>query len=91
MKLKAKLVIIGGAKDKGLPDDEADFTKGGILTRIVEESRKKLKSRIEVITTPLVCLKRAGKTTSLHSGSWVLIMSACWLLRPVKRPMQRTT
>jgi len=51
MELKGKLVIIGGAEDKGTAEDQNDFTHHGILKRIVEECRKKNKSRIEILTT----------------------------------------
>jgi cyanophycinase len=51
--MKGKLVIIGGAEDKGTKDDKAmdDFTEDGILKRIVDESAHQAQSRIEVVTT----------------------------------------
>ncbi|HEY0091323.1 MAG TPA: cyanophycinase [Flavobacterium sp.] len=52
MKLKGKLVIIGGAEDKGLPQDKAEFNdNNGILQRLVDESKNKRRSRIEIIPT----------------------------------------
>ncbi len=52
MRYKGKLVIIGGAEDKGISKDESpDFKIDGILERIVQESSKKKKSRIEIVTT----------------------------------------
>lgn len=50
MKLKGKIVIIGGAEDKS-NKDSSHYTESGILSRIVEESKKKTKSRIEIVTT----------------------------------------
>ena len=52
--MKGKLIIIGGAEDKGLPTDTSngdDFTKNGILKRIIEESAHKNQSRIEIVAT----------------------------------------
>ncbi|RZJ31370.1 MAG: cyanophycinase [Flavobacterium sp.] len=51
MQLKGKLVIIGGAEDKGKEKDQGEFTENGILRRLIEESAHKKQSRIEVITT----------------------------------------
>ncbi|RZJ34441.1 MAG: cyanophycinase [Flavobacterium sp.] len=52
MRYKGKLVIIGGAEDKGISKDESpDFKIDGILERIVQESSKKKKSRVEIVTT----------------------------------------
>lgn len=60
MKIKGKLVIIGGAVDKGsFTETDIDksasknlnFFEEGILKRILDESKHKEKSRIEVITT----------------------------------------
>lgn len=55
---KGKLVIVGGAEDKGedrqrYDSDIAvdDYYENGILRRIVDESVKKEKSRIEILTT----------------------------------------
>jgi cyanophycinase len=55
---KGKLIIIGGAEDKGenrrrYDSDIAvdDYYENGILRRIVDESAKKEKSRIEILTT----------------------------------------
>ncbi len=57
---KGKLVIIGGAEDKGEPDKKKgkdndlavdDYYENGILKRIIDESRRKEKSRIEILTT----------------------------------------
>ncbi len=60
MEFKGKLVIIGGAVDKGsFTETDLDknaaknlnFFEAGILRRIIEESKHKEQSRIEVITT----------------------------------------
>jgi cyanophycinase len=60
MKIKGKLVIIGGAVDKGsFTETDIDknaaknlnFFEEGILKRILDESKHKKESRIEVITT----------------------------------------
>jgi cyanophycinase len=60
MKVQGKLVIIGGAVDKGsFTETDLDknatknlnFFEAGILKRIIEESKYKAESRIEVITT----------------------------------------
>lgn len=60
MDIKGKLIIIGGAVDKGsfsennLDENAAkniNFFETGILKRIIDESRLQEKSRIEIITT----------------------------------------
>jgi cyanophycinase len=60
MAVKGKLIIIGGAEDKGTPNDKGrmdsdlainDYYENGILKRLIEESAKKEKSRIEILTT----------------------------------------
>src|SRR5687768_616290 len=58
MKTKGKLIIIGGGEDKGddikKKDHDANvnnYFEGGILKRLVEESAKGEKSRIEILTT----------------------------------------
>jgi len=60
MDIKGKLVIIGGAVDKGsFTETDLDktavqnlnFFEAGILRRIIDESKHKENSRIEVITT----------------------------------------
>ena len=60
MKIQGKLIIIGGAVDKGsftetnLDKDASknlNFFETGILKRIIQESKYKEESRIEVITT----------------------------------------
>lgn len=60
MAVKGKLIIIGGAEDKGTPDDKGrqdsdlavnDYYENGILKRLIHESSKKEKSRIEILTT----------------------------------------
>lgn len=52
MKLKGKLIIIGGAEDKGEHESsQCDFVSNGILECIVRESAHKNNSRIEIITT----------------------------------------
>ncbi|TBX68758.1 cyanophycinase [Flavobacterium silvisoli] len=60
MNIRGKLIIIGGAVDKGsFTETDLDknaaknlnFFEAGILKRIIEESKHKTESRIEVITT----------------------------------------
>ena len=60
MKIQGKLIIIGGAVDKGsFAETDLDsnatknlnFFEAGILKRIIDESKYKANSRIEVITT----------------------------------------
>ncbi|HEX8270432.1 MAG TPA: cyanophycinase [Flavobacterium sp.] len=52
MKLRGKLIIIGGAEDKGdSHDNETEFAEDGILRRIVDESLHKEDSRIEIVTS----------------------------------------
>lgn len=60
MNIRGKLIIIGGAVDKGsFTETDLDknaaknlnFFEAGILKRIIEESKHKKSSRIEVITT----------------------------------------
>ncbi len=60
MNIRGKLIIIGGAVDKGsFTETDLDknaaknlnFFEAGILKRIIEESKHKTSSRIEVITT----------------------------------------
>jgi cyanophycinase len=60
MNIRGKLIIIGGAVDKGsFTETDLDksaaknlnFFEAGILKRIIEESKHKVLSRIEVITT----------------------------------------
>ena len=60
MEAKGKLIIIGGAVDKGSFTEgvyDKDVTKNlnffetGILRRLIEESKHKSKSRIEILTT----------------------------------------
>lgn len=69
MDCKGKLVIIGGAVDKGSFTEknfDADVVKNlnffekGILKRIIDESKHKEKSRIEVITTASVIPREVG-------------------------------
>lgn len=47
MRLKGKLVIIGGSEDKG---EGEDFENNGILSRIIKESAHGASSRIEIVT-----------------------------------------
>ncbi len=50
--MKGKLIIIGGAEEKGLPSDTSngdDFTKNGILKRVIDESPKGKDSRVEIV------------------------------------------
>lgn len=53
--LKGKLIIIGGAEDKGdsaeLRSKENDFMEDGILHRIIAESKHKEKSNIVIVTS----------------------------------------
>ncbi len=55
MVLKGKLVIIGGAEDKGdsleQRHDEKDFMEDGILHRIIQESKNKEQSNIAIVTS----------------------------------------
>ena len=60
MEIKGKLIIIGGAVDKGSFSEtnldrnapkNLNFFEAGILKRIINESKHKEQSRIEVITT----------------------------------------
>ena len=60
MNIQGKLIIIGGAVDKGsFTETDLDknaaknlnFFEAGILKRIIDESKYKTASRIEVITT----------------------------------------
>ncbi|MBD3583074.1 cyanophycinase [Flavobacterium selenitireducens] len=46
---KAKLIIIGGAEDRG-EHENTSFRDDGILRRVVSESKKGIRSRIEIIT-----------------------------------------
>ncbi len=67
---KGKLIIIGGSEDKGLAaaqdknDSDADVDRyydSGILKRVVEESAKKEKSKIEILTTASTEPREIGK------------------------------
>jgi cyanophycinase len=69
MKIQGKLIIIGGAVDKGsftekdLDKNAANnlnFFEAGILKRIIKESKHKEQSRIEVITTASKIPKEIG-------------------------------
>ncbi len=69
MKIQGKLIIIGGAVDKGsFTERDLDknapknlnFFEEGILKRIIEESQHKELSRIEVITTASSIPKEIG-------------------------------
>ncbi|WP_411377510.1 cyanophycinase [Flavobacterium psychrophilum] len=69
MNIQGKLVIIGGAVDKGsftetnLDDNSSNnlnFFEEGILKRIIDESKHKTESRIEVITTASKIPKEIG-------------------------------
>ena len=69
MEIKGKLIIIGGAVDKGsfteknLDIDAAknlNFFEAGILKRIINESKHKEDSRIEIITTASKIPKEIG-------------------------------
>jgi cyanophycinase len=63
MKLKGKLIIIGGGEDKGTPQDKTDldaFSSNGILERVVQESRNEKRSRIEIVPTASSLPKEVG-------------------------------
>ncbi|WP_338378715.1 cyanophycinase [uncultured Flavobacterium sp.] len=69
MKCRGKLIIIGGAVDKGsftevnFDNDVAknlNFFEKGILKRIIDESKHKEKSRIEIIPTASSIPKEVG-------------------------------
>lgn len=68
MKVHGKLVIIGGAVDKGSFNEEnpvknltnLNFFETGILRRIIKESKHHEESRIEVITTASVIPREVG-------------------------------
>lgn len=69
MKIQGKLIIIGGAVDRGsfteknLDKDitkNLNFFEAGILKRIINESKHKELSRIEVITTASVIPREIG-------------------------------
>lgn len=69
MDIKGKLIIIGGAVDKGsfteknLDKDAAknlNFFEAGILKRIINESKHKQHSRVEIITTASKIPKEIG-------------------------------
>lgn len=70
MKIQGKLIIIGGAVDKGTVIDSPEtqrvmlnrlnFFEAGILKRILMEARLKEKSRIEVVTTASKIPKEIG-------------------------------
>jgi cyanophycinase len=49
MKIRGKLVIIGGAEDKGEKEDSGNFTHEGILSRIIDESAQGKRSSILII------------------------------------------
>jgi cyanophycinase len=69
MNIQGKLVIIGGAVDKGSftetdldknSSNNLNFFEEGILKRIIDESKHKKESRIEVITTASKIPKEIG-------------------------------
>jgi cyanophycinase len=67
MKVHGKLVIIGGAVDKGSFNEanpskiaNLNFFETGILRRIIKESKHHEESRIEVITTASVIPREVG-------------------------------
>jgi cyanophycinase len=52
MKLKGKIIMIGGAENRGEENDNmVDFSHDGILMRIVDESAHGKNSRIEILPT----------------------------------------
>lgn len=70
MNPKGKLIIIGGAEDKGEPDKNrmhdgdlaiSDYYENGILKRIIDESAKGEKSRIEILTTASTVADELGE------------------------------
>lgn len=62
MKLKGKLIIIGGAEAKEhLATSISESGPIGILARVLAESAKRLKSRIEVVTTASSIPEEVGK------------------------------
>ena len=69
MEIQGKLIIIGGAVDRGSftetnvdkdTSKNLNFFEAGILKRIINESKHKELSRIEVITTASVIPKEIG-------------------------------
>ena len=69
MNPKGKLVIIGGAVDKGSfteknfdkqVEKNLNFFETGILRRIIKEAKHKEKSRIEIVTTASKIPKEVG-------------------------------
>ncbi|CAM4095337.1 cyanophycinase [Flavobacterium antarcticum] len=69
MEIKGKLIIIGGAVDKGSFTEghfDQDVTKNlnffetGILKRLIDESKHKSESRIEILTTASKIPKEVG-------------------------------
>lgn len=69
MNIQGKLIIIGGAVDKGsFTETDLDksaaknlnFFEAGILKRIIDESKHKVASRIEVVTTASKIPKEIG-------------------------------
>lgn len=69
MKIKGKLIIIGGAVDKGSFTESTfdkdvsknlNFFEKGILKRIIDESKYQEKSRIEIITTASSIPRKVG-------------------------------
>jgi cyanophycinase len=66
MRIKGKIVIIGGAEDKGTDNQKEkgnseSFTENGILSRIIQESRLKHNSRIAVLTAASEVPEELGK------------------------------
>ncbi|HEX8269984.1 MAG TPA: cyanophycinase [Flavobacterium sp.] len=61
--MKGKLIIIGGAVDKGAErgEQQEEFSKYGILRRILDESAKGNDSRVEIITTASTIPDEMGK------------------------------
>lgn len=66
---RGKLIIIGGAEDKGDSKDKMNldsdlsvegYYENGIIKRIVDESAKKIRSRIEILTTASTVAKETG-------------------------------
>ncbi len=69
MNCRGKLIIIGGAVDKGSFTEKSfdkdvaknlNFFEKGILKRIIDESKHKENSRIEIVTTASIIPKEVG-------------------------------
>ncbi|TXF79473.1 cyanophycinase [Chryseobacterium sp.] len=78
--MKGKLLIIGGAEDKGEKDPKKGFSDEIILRRFICESRLKEKSRIEIVTSASeipekmgeVYVKAFGKIGATNTGVMII-------------------